>query len=149
VRPGQEVAQVHELAMLLILDVDDTPPVFATTDALPIDHDCAFRANNREGNHRPDLGVNLNLLIVCLLGVEGVQTDVVVNKFGANLLLERKPLFHRQAVRLCNDWNHIHDLAQLLQHDDVNRAQRVSGWIDEEQRAVNSRVLDVTVSHRR
>jgi len=50
--PGQEVAQVHELAMLLVLDVDDTPPVFATTDALPIDHDCAFRANNCEGNHR-------------------------------------------------------------------------------------------------
>ena len=33
----------------------------------------------------PDLGVDLNFLIVGLLGVEGVQADVVVNKFGANL----------------------------------------------------------------
>jgi len=68
---------------------------------------------------------------------------------GPHLLLERKSLFHRQAVRLRNNRHHVHDLAQLLQHDDVNRAQRVSGGIDEEQRAVNPGVLDVTVSHRR
>ena len=33
----------------------------------------------------PDLGVDLNLLIIRLLGVEGVQADVVMNKLGANL----------------------------------------------------------------
>jgi len=33
----------------------------------------------------PDLGVDLNLLLVCLLGVEGVQANVVVNEFGADL----------------------------------------------------------------
>jgi len=33
----------------------------------------------------PDLSVDLNLFIVRLLGVEGVQTDVVVNELGANL----------------------------------------------------------------
>lgn len=33
----------------------------------------------------PDLGVDLNLLIISLLGVEGVQADVVVNELGANL----------------------------------------------------------------
>ena len=65
------------------------------------------------------------------------------------LLLKRKPLFHRQTVRLRNDRHHVHDLTQLLQHDDVNRAQRVSRRIDEEQRAVNPGILDVTVSHRR
>jgi len=33
----------------------------------------------------PDLGVDLNLLLVCLLGVEGVQANVVVNEFGTDL----------------------------------------------------------------
>jgi hypothetical protein len=38
-----------------------------------------------DGSAYSDLGVNLNFLIIGLLGVERVQTDVVVNKFGANL----------------------------------------------------------------
>lgn len=93
----------------------------------------------------------MNLLIVRLLGVEGVQADVVVNELSANLhnkswsiplftstfiaqtrrmrgrggkphlLLEREPLFHRQAIRFRNDRYNVHDLAQFLQHDDVNR----------------------------
>jgi hypothetical protein len=33
----------------------------------------------------PDLGVDLDLLVIRLLSVEGVQTNVVVNEFGANL----------------------------------------------------------------
>jgi len=149
VRPGQEVAQIDEFAMLLVFNIDDPPLILSPTDALPIDYDRAFGSDNCERDHRPDLGVNLNLLIIRLLGVEGVQTDVVVNELGANLLFEREPLFHRQAVRLGNDRHHVHNLAQLLQHDDVNRAQRMTGRIDEEQRAVNPGVLDVTVSHGR
>ena len=66
-----------------------------------------------------------------------------------HLLFERKPLFHRQAVRLGDDRHYVHNLAQLLQHDNVNRTQRMTGGVNEEQRAVNSGVLDVAVSHRR
>ena len=33
----------------------------------------------------PDLGVDLDFLIIGLLGIEGVQADIVVNEFGANL----------------------------------------------------------------
>lgn len=66
-----------------------------------------------------------------------------------HLLLKRKPFFHRQAVRLCDDRHHVHDLAQLFQHDNVDRAQRVTRRIDEEKRAMNPSVLDMAVSHRR
>jgi len=147
--PGQKVAQVYKFAMFLILNIDYSPSVLSPTDAFPINHDRTLRANDREGDHCPDLGVDLNLLIVGLLSVEGVQADVVVNELGANLLLERKPFLHRQAVRLCNDRHHVHDLAQLLQHDNVDGAKRVPRRIDEEQRAMDPSVLDVTVSHRR
>lgn len=91
--------------MLLVFNIDDTPPVLSSTDALPVNHNRAFGANDCEGDHRlcriasvtchlrrkngvfayPDLGVDLNLLIICLLGVEGIQADVVVNKLCANL----------------------------------------------------------------
>ena len=79
----------------------------------------------------PDLCVYLDLFIICLLGIERVQADVVVNEFTTNLyegsrsvhvlhvergnkshlLLKREPLFHRQTVRLGYDRHHVHDLA--------------------------------------
>ena len=65
-----------------------------------------------------------------------------------HLLLEREPLFHRQTVRFRNDWHHVHNFAQLLQHDDVNCTQRMSRRVDEKQRAVNPCILDVAISHR-
>ena len=105
ISPGQEVAQIDEFAMLFVFNIDDPPPILPPTDALPINYDRALGPNNCERDHRlrsiasvtrpfrrkngvfayPDLGVNLNLFIICLLGVEGVQTDVVVNELGANL----------------------------------------------------------------
>jgi len=147
--PGQEVAEIYKFAMLLILNIDHSPLIFPPAHAFTIKDDRALGTNHRKGDHRPDLSINLNFLIVRLLGVEGVQADVVVNELGTNLLLEREPLFHRQAVRFRNDRHHVHDLAQFLQHDNVNRTQRVSRGIDEEQRAVNPRILNVAISHRR
>lgn len=49
--PSQEVPQVVELAMLLILDVDDAPSVLATANRSTIDNDISFRANDSEWDH--------------------------------------------------------------------------------------------------
>lgn len=46
----QEVSQVDEFAVVLVLNVDDTPAVLATTDLLAINNNVALRANNRKGN---------------------------------------------------------------------------------------------------
>src|SRR5690606_28236555 len=46
----QEVPEVDELAVLLVLDVDDAPPVLATTDLLAVDNDVLLRADNGEGD---------------------------------------------------------------------------------------------------
>lgn len=50
VRPEEEVAQVHELAVLLVLDVDDAPAVLAAPDLLAVDDDVLFRADDGEGD---------------------------------------------------------------------------------------------------
>lgn len=39
VRPEKEIPEVDEFAVVLILDVDDTPPVLAATDLLAVDND--------------------------------------------------------------------------------------------------------------
>lgn len=43
---GQEVAQVDELAVVLILDVDDTPAVLTATNLLAVDHNGLLTTNN-------------------------------------------------------------------------------------------------------
>ena len=46
----QEVPEVDKLAVLLILDVDDTPPILATTDLLAVDNNILLRTDNGEGD---------------------------------------------------------------------------------------------------
>ena len=131
----------------------------------------------REGRHlkntevktHPNALVELHLLLVIVLRVEGVETDAVVNKLlpdllrdarlsaqelrrefhrRAYLVLERISLLERQGVRLCDDGDNVDDLAELLHDDDINRAEGAARGVDEEERAVDTRVLDVTVALR-
>ena len=49
--PRQEVPQVDELAVSLVLDVDDTPAVLAAPHSLSVDDHIAFRPNDRKRDH--------------------------------------------------------------------------------------------------
>ena len=46
----QEVAEVDEFAVVLVLDVDNAPPVLAAADLLAVDDDGLFRADDGEGD---------------------------------------------------------------------------------------------------
>lgn len=46
----QEVTQVDEFAVVLILDVDNTPSVLAAADLLAIDNDRLLRTDDSEGD---------------------------------------------------------------------------------------------------
>lgn len=48
--PEQEVPQVDELAMILVLDVDNAPPVLATTDLFAVDNDVFLGTDYGKGN---------------------------------------------------------------------------------------------------
>lgn len=48
--PEQEVPQVDELAVVLVLNVDNAPSVLATTDLLAVDNDVLLGADDSEGN---------------------------------------------------------------------------------------------------
>jgi hypothetical protein len=47
---SEEVAEVHKLAMVRVLDVDDTPPVPAASDGLAVNYDVILRADNGKRN---------------------------------------------------------------------------------------------------
>ena len=63
-------------------------------------------------------------------------------------MLERIPLLKRQAVRLGNDRDDVDDLAQLLHDNDINGTKGVARRVDEEECAVDARVLDMAVTLR-
>ena len=70
-------------------------------------------------------------------------------KAPAYLDFELVPLLRSQAVRLGNNGNNVHNLAEFLHHDNINWAQSMACGVDEVQAAMDARILNVTVSHGR
>lgn len=96
-----------------------------------------------------DLLVQRHLLRIILVVVVRIHPQIMELELLPNPLLKRRPLLHGQRVALRNHRHHVHKLAQLLQHDDVDRLERVSARLDEEQAAVDARVLQVALPLRR
>jgi len=143
---GEEVAEVDELAVVLVFDVDDAPLVLSTTDSAAVDVDSLVAANDGEGNEVLDLLVDSGLLVVVLVVVVRVEADVVESKLVSDSVLEGLTLFQSQGVGLCNDGDNVDNLAQLLQDDDIDGLESVTSRLDEVQAAVDASILDVAVA---
>lgn len=88
----------------------------------------------------------LDFLVVILLVVVRVHAQVVELELLLYPVLELGTLLQGQAVALGNDGNDVDKLAQLLEHDNVNGLEGVARWLDEEQAAVDARVLEVALT---
>jgi hypothetical protein len=84
--------------------------------------------------------------VVVLFAVVRVHPQVVKLEFLPYSLLENGTFLQCQAVALRNDRHHIDELAQLLEHDNVDGLERVARRRDEEQAAVDARVLEISVT---
>ena len=165
VSPEQEVPEVDKLAVVLILDIDDAPPVMAAADLLAVDDDRLLGSDDGKGNEvlmmllayvviyhllhavtYPDLAVDVHLLLVKLVVVVGVHLEVVESKLLLDARLELLALLEGERVGLGDNRDNVHDVRELLQHHDVDRLKRVTRGLDKEQAAVNARVLDVALS---
>jgi len=93
-----------------------------------------------------DLCVNRTLLIVQLLVVVGVHLEVVESEFLLDAILERLSLLQGQGVSLGDDGHDVDNIRQLLQNNDINGLERVARGLDEEQAAVDTCVLDVSLT---
>ena len=169
VRAEEEVAEVDEFAVVLILDVDNTPPVLAPADLLAIDNDGLLGADDSEGDQtllrvsvsiettthtrctaqmstHLNLAVDGALLVVKLVVVVRVHLEVVEGKLLLDALLERLALLQGEGVGLGNDGHDVDHVGQLLQHDNIDGLERVARGLNEEQAAVDARVLDVALA---
>jgi hypothetical protein len=94
----------------------------------------------------PDGGLEGSLLGVVLVVVVGVHAQVVELELLLYPLLELGTLLKSQAITLGDDGHDVDKLAQLLEDDDVDGLQGVAGGLDEEQAAVDARVLEVSLT---
>lgn len=140
---GQEVAQVDELAVVLVLDVDDAPAVLTAADLLAPDDDGLFAAHNGEGDDVLDLGVDGALFVIEFLVGVGVHLQVVEREFLLDALFEGSTLLQGERVGLSDDGDNVDHVGKLLQHDNVNRLEGMARGLDEEEAAVNAGVLDI------
>lgn len=83
--PREEVAQVDELAVALVLDVDDTVAVAPAADGLAVDDDVLLATDDGKRNHLANAGVERELLGVVLDRVVRVESDRVVRELCADL----------------------------------------------------------------
>lgn len=161
-RPGEEVAEVDKLAVRLILDVDDSPSVLAASDLFAADHNGFFRADDCKWDDVLDqlaskfIGIacsaptyldrriERNLLLVMLLVVIWIHLEVVELELLLYPLFERRTLLQSQGVALRNDRYYIYEFREFLEHDNVNRLKGMSAWLDEEQAAVDPRILQIS-----
>lgn len=163
----EEVSQVDEFAVVLVLDVDNAPPVLATANLFAVHDDRLLRSDNSEGdeallyvsaswcpwrgwlrlprNTHLDLAVDDSLLLVELVVVVRVHLQVVEGKLFLDALLECLLLLEGERVGLGNDGNNIDDVGQLLEDDNIDRLEGVARGLDEEQAAVDPGVLDVAL----
>ena len=51
VSPGEKVAQINELAVVFVFDVDYAPAIQAASNLLSVDNDWLLAANNGKGDH--------------------------------------------------------------------------------------------------
>lgn len=70
----------------------------------------------------------------------------MVFELFANAVLVSGALFESQAVGLCNDWDDIGDLAQLLHDNDIDGLEGMAAWRDEVETAVDASVLNEPVA---
>jgi hypothetical protein len=104
-----------------------------------------LRADNGERNDGLDLSVHSSLLRVVLLVLVGVHPDVVESELLLDAVLELLALLKSERIGFCNDRHHVDSLAQLLEDNNVNRLEAVTGGRNEVKTAVDTGVLNVAV----
>ena len=109
-RPGQEIAEVHEFAVVLVLDIDHTPSVLSSSYLSTFDDDVSLRSDDGERNPILDLSVESALLLIEFIVVVGVHLQVVELEFLLDSLLEGGSLLEGESVRLSDDRNDIDDV---------------------------------------
>ena len=106
----EEVAEIHELAMIFVLDIDDAPSILSASNLLTIDNNGLFAADYSKWDDVFDSCVCVTLFVVELIVVVGVHSDVVEGELFPDSLLKCATFFEGERVRFCDDWYNIDNI---------------------------------------
>ncbi|KAH3667320.1 hypothetical protein OGAPHI_002969 [Ogataea philodendri] len=148
---GEEVSEIDELALGHVLDVDESPLGSSTTNNLTgRGGDDVLGANDSERKQRSDVAVELDFVggksILTQRVLVRVHSEVVMLELFLQDGLEVGSLFQSQGVCLCDQRNHVGDLGQFLEGDDVQVLESVVSWLDKVENAMDSCVFNVRLS---
>lgn len=68
------------------------------------------------------------------------------SKLLLDALLESHALLQSQGIGLGDDGDDVDNIRELLEHDNIDGLKGVTRWLDEEQAAVDARVLNVALT---
>ena len=162
---GEEVTERDELAVVLVLDIDDAPAVLSAAYLPSIDDDILFRANYGKGNQIFDGRVELALLLVVFVVVVWEHAQIMELELLPDALFESNALLERKRIRFGDDWYDIDHVGEFLQNHDVDGLQaglgqsstymrysaehvRVARRLNEEKTAMDPGILDVALALR-
>lgn len=140
---GEEIPEIDKFAVILILDIDDAPLVLATTNLLAINNDSLLASHHCKRDDVLDSAVCSPLLIIQLFVVVWIHLKVVESEFLLDALFERTSFLEGQGVSFRNHRDNVDDVREFLENDNIDRLESVTGWLDEEETAVNTCVLNV------
>jgi len=146
---GKEIPEVDEFAVVLVFDVDDTPFVLSASNLFAINNDRFLAADNCERNDVLDGCIGGPFLVIELLIIVWVHFEVVEGELLLDALFERPAFLEGERVGLCYDGHDVDDIGELLQHYNVDGFQSMSRWLNEEEAAMDSGILNVAFSLRR
>lgn len=145
-RASQEIPQRDKFAMVLILDVNYAPTVLSTADLTAVDDNGVLAADDGEGNEVFNVRIQGAFFVVLLFVVVRVHAQVVEGEFFLYALFEGKAFFEGEGVGFGDHGDDVDDVREFFQDDDVNGFEGVTGWLDEEETAVYSCVLNVSLA---
>jgi hypothetical protein len=93
-----------------------------------------------------DLSVQCALFLIKLIIIVWEHLQVVESKLLLYAFLEGAALLQGERVRLGNDRDDVDNIRELLQYNNIDRLQGVAGGLDEEEAAVDTGILDISLS---
>ncbi len=130
--------------MILVFDVDDTPPILTSSNLLATHDDGLLASDHSEWDDVFDLSVDGALFVIKFIIVVRIHLQVVEGELLLYPLLESTSFLECQRIRLGDDWNDVDDIGELLQNDNVNRLQSMPRRLNEEETAMDASILDVS-----
>lgn len=131
VSASQEVPQIDEFAVVLVLDVDNTPAVLSSANLLAVDDNVFLATDNGERNDvlrtklldtskiktlSPsaevylDLDIHSTFLVIQFVVFVGVHLEVVELELLLDSLLGRQTFLEGKGVGLGDDGNNVDDI---------------------------------------